>query len=491
MGVAELCSLSECSRGWYSLVQNELAPQYVKRVHGDPAVALKMRVSPDGTWMSYLLDMVSFHSPHSPFRAASTPTVTSRMKRRRTSKAALKLQLKDFDSGMRCTRISCAKALQNARSAYAALGHNFDREIMALDTYGNICLLNGLKLPIEALNGMSVYWEVYVGSNVNGNVFVGAYCSGGSHTLDRLDDRRHVATAPNSFTHTVTEVGTTCSYSSSTQGKDDEQDFQMNLERPSDSLTTSVNKSAAEEERTRLHLDHADFERGHHVMAVEKNTKSQGPQLKADPSVKYAYLNPFGTECNASNDAEGITYCTQNCHRKCSSENLTSKSLPTHSARRETQCSSLNPVAVLTRPLTYAVCANTGELFVEGQQITTTERGLQETELVYDVALSQRRASQRAPVVVGIFMQVEDHNVSFSFSIDREAGEAGARVEKVFPDIFAHADNDVIITFGVEMCLQPCDHTDWVEARGVQVLDSARTLKIVEPTSATGSMVYA
>lgn len=136
----------------------------------------------------------------------------------------------------------------------------------------------------------------------------------------------------------------------------------------------------------------------------------------------------------------------------------------------------------LRRPLTFAVCANTGELYVEGKRFTTTRKGALAVErpalddhpspLVVGVQIS-RHSAHRCVRVAFFVQRVHDRAGALAqpSPIGADAGGSeevtpGVACEMTMPRIVTAVRSDECLRLGVEMCTQFSDHGDWVVARG-------------------------
>jgi len=118
--------------------------------------------------------------------------------------------------------------------------------------------------------------------------------------------------------------------------------------------------------------------------------------------------------------------------------------------------SALNTRDMLGQPLTFAVCANTGEVYVEGRQVTTTPRGREPANL---------SKSSAGGVVVGVLMYQQGHCCRFAFTIQSK-DKTEPVVEMVLPHLHTPLAWDETVAFGVEFCVQSQDQDDWVEVIG-------------------------
>lgn len=138
---------------------------------------------------------------------------------------------------------------------------------------------------------------------------------------------------------------------------------------------------------------------------------------------------------------------------------------PEQMCRRQ-RLPNTSSVPEIRRPLTFAVCANTGEIFVEGKQFTTTRKGA----AAIDAPVTD---NHRSPLVVGI--QVNRHSknqVRLAFFVQRVRNEGEivdshpCKCEMIVPVVVTAFRQNECLRFGVEMCVQLCDRSDWVTVRG-------------------------
>lgn len=204
---------------------------------------------------------------------------------------------------------------------------------------------------------------------------------------------------------------------------------------------------------------------------TQSNPPSNHTSAAAAPSS--ALCSPRHPTSHALLALRSLCICTD--HTTC----LTPSPPPKSEARRV----ALGPKGILGRPLTFAVCANTGEVYVEGRQITTTSRGKMDTQHrlrqpAEGGGMGGEKSSQqegaggtantRTPVAVGVLMYREGDRCRFAFTLQHKDSDSPA-VEMVLPHLYTPLAWDETMSFGVEMCVQPNDQEDWVQVVGPRV----------------------
>lgn len=411
----DISNLKGASKEWLEVAEASLLPWHIREVYGDVAVDVKLCGS--HTWMRYARELSSFSVPST---IHGNP-VTKK-------------------------RISCGEVLDGARASFRHRGQDFDKEVLEQDRYCNLTVLGSPKVPVAVASQRTIYWEVHIGSNVNGNVLVGFTSNlkpSSEDTNTEYNTQRDECADPRDEDESEEAQRTP---GRKWKGRKEEPSSLRQRQRCENNCQTDNPSSTHRGYSSNSRAD--DWDGGEN----KDNPKSHWPENQSeDQSISRPLTRA------------GVLVLHDSC-RKVSS--------PRHSQADDMHSN-------LLRPLSFAVCANTGELYVEGRQITTTQKGSMD---------EVKGAAPRAPLVVGVMVQYAKSmglcRVAFFVQrlqkvkkiVGEEPGDRTAgtdeppieetKCEMVVPHLFMPLGNTDGVRFGVEMCLQPGDRGDWVEVLG-------------------------
>jgi len=479
-GLGELLSVATCCTEWHAMVEQRLLADCVVRQFGVAAANLKgvTQHNEAVTGMGGGGGMSASSSSSSLSSLATTASASWSLSSSSlsTSWASYTRHMLSFsvpspgdggcdeERGKASThdqrhRVLCSDVVDGTVAAYKRLGLDFEQEY-ARDSYINLTVLSSMCLPVFAVT-QPLYWEVLVGANGNGNVLVGLMS-------ESYYDHSQTNAAANGYDY---PPAASCAADSTTLATT----AQVGAGLPAGSATavttavaTAVSTAAA---ATHPAID-SDTDTGTDTDAVTDGT--------ADIESEDEAHDQGQGRGQGQGQGQGPGRRTHRRHARTGGPASAdpSSSPPTPAARPGVAAAgpaSADPtITALRRPLTFAVCANTGELYVEGRQITTTSKGVVDS----GNGNSGTGGSARAPLVVGI--QVYHDAVSgycrIAFFIQRfDANGNRTSSEMVVPHLYTPLTWGDNIRFGVEMCVQSADRGDWVQARGFRPSPPAPT----------------
>jgi len=138
-----------------------------------------------------------------------------------------------------------------------------------------------------------------------------------------------------------------------------------------------------------------------------------------------------------------------------------------------------------SKPLTFSMCANTGELYYVGRQITATARGVDDSRsrILGSSAALDSRKDGRSPLSIFVHMHSRDQECRFAFFVQRGGNLEPSQA--VFPHFSTPMSSTERFSFGVEFCTQAHDRADWVEMRGPRASLPQKSTTKVQPLSAS------